>query len=241
MGDDETVVSQTSAVDDYSSPSYSASDYDNITFDITGKSEATDVGQQVPSTASQDVSENGVGSYSVHTSASTQQLVDISGISSWLLHSLLFLILGLTFEINATLSPEEDRLWNMVKAYSLDFNAWTALIEETEKTSEANVLKIRKVYDAFLAEFPLCYGYWKKFGADAMEIVALWTKGLCVEISQRQLQNQHNDIDDDSVSEFVSQDLAGWSVVDVGTTNGLLLQELAKQGYIIITIHNSSL
>jgi pre-mRNA-processing factor 39 len=23
--------------------------------------------------------------------------------------------------------------------------------------------KIRKVYDAFLAEFPLCYGYWKKY------------------------------------------------------------------------------
>ncbi|KAF8412047.1 hypothetical protein HHK36_004607 [Tetracentron sinense] len=25
------------------------------------------------------------------------------------------------------------------------------------------MLKIRKVYDAFLAEFPLCYGYWKKY------------------------------------------------------------------------------
>ncbi|XP_074268432.1 pre-mRNA-processing factor 39-1-like isoform X2 [Silene latifolia] len=25
------------------------------------------------------------------------------------------------------------------------------------------ILKIRKVYDAFLAEFPLCYGYWKKY------------------------------------------------------------------------------
>jgi pre-mRNA-processing factor 39 len=24
-------------------------------------------------------------------------------------------------------------------------------------------LKIRKVYDAFLGEFPLCYGYWKKY------------------------------------------------------------------------------
>ena len=26
-----------------------------------------------------------------------------------------------------------------------------------------NILKIRKVYDSFLAEFPLCYGYWKKY------------------------------------------------------------------------------
>ncbi|XP_023004937.1 pre-mRNA-processing factor 39 isoform X1 [Cucurbita maxima] len=61
------------------------------------------------------------------------------------------------------LSAEEDRLWNIVRANSLDFNAWTSLIEETEKVAEDNILKIRRVYDAFLAEFPLCYGYWKKY------------------------------------------------------------------------------
>ncbi|KAJ6843160.1 pre-mRNA-processing factor 39 isoform X1 [Iris pallida] len=60
-------------------------------------------------------------------------------------------------------SAEEDRLWNMVKANCLDFNSWTALIEETEKVAENNIVKIRKVYDAFLAEFPLCFGYWKKY------------------------------------------------------------------------------
>ncbi|KAM5563320.1 pre-mRNA-processing factor 39 [Rosa sericea] len=63
----------------------------------------------------------------------------------------------------SAISAEEDRLWNIVRANSLDFNAWTALIEETEKVAEDNILKIRKVYDAFLAEFPLCYGYWKKY------------------------------------------------------------------------------
>ncbi|XP_034690667.1 pre-mRNA-processing factor 39 [Vitis riparia] len=61
------------------------------------------------------------------------------------------------------MSAEEDRLWSIVRANSLDFNAWTALIEETEKIAEDNILKIRRVYDAFLAEFPLCYGYWKKY------------------------------------------------------------------------------
>ncbi|XP_022954297.1 pre-mRNA-processing factor 39-like isoform X1 [Cucurbita moschata] len=61
------------------------------------------------------------------------------------------------------LSAEEDRLWNIVRASSLDFNAWTSLIEETEKVAEDNILKIRRVYDAFLVEFPLCYGYWKKY------------------------------------------------------------------------------
>ncbi|KAK1428435.1 hypothetical protein QVD17_17269 [Tagetes erecta] len=87
------------------------------------------------------VSENGVNSYDVHNSASANQQEDGS----------------------AALSPEEERLWSIVNANSLEFNAWTALIEETEKTAEANILKIRKVYDAFLAEFPLCYGYWKKY------------------------------------------------------------------------------
>lgn len=67
------------------------------------------------------------------------------------------------FEDGAALSAEEERLWNIVKANSLDFNAWTSLIEETERVAQDNILKIRKVYDAFLAEFPLCYGYWKKY------------------------------------------------------------------------------
>nr|AEF01213.1 PRP39 [x Doritaenopsis hybrid cultivar] len=60
-------------------------------------------------------------------------------------------------------SAEEERLWNAVRINCLDFNAWTALIEETEKVAETNILKIRKVYDAFLVEFPLCFGYWKKY------------------------------------------------------------------------------
>ncbi|KAJ0967496.1 hypothetical protein J5N97_024413 [Dioscorea zingiberensis] len=60
-------------------------------------------------------------------------------------------------------NPEEERLWNLVRANCLDFNSWTTLIEETEKVAENNIGKIQKVYDAFLAEFPLCFGYWKKY------------------------------------------------------------------------------
>ncbi|KAJ1298242.1 hypothetical protein BS78_01G438800 [Paspalum vaginatum] len=63
----------------------------------------------------------------------------------------------------AVLSAEEARLWSVVTTNCLDFNAWTTLIDETEKNAESNILKIRKVYDAFLAEFPLCFGYWKKY------------------------------------------------------------------------------
>lgn len=72
------------------------------------------------------------------------------------------------------------------------------------------------------------------FGADVMEMVASWTKGLCVDISQRKIQNHHDNDD----SEFVSQEekeIAAWSVLDVGTGNGLLLQELFKQGFADLT------
>ena len=39
----------------------------------------------------------------------------------------------------STLSPEEERLWRIVKANSSEFNAWTALIEETERISQVSV------------------------------------------------------------------------------------------------------
>ncbi|CAA0823930.1 Tetratricopeptide repeat (TPR)-like superfamily protein [Striga hermonthica] len=86
------------------------------------------------------ITENGVASANGVGSAALHQPVDGSG-----------------------LSTEEERLWSIVTTNSLDFDAWTALIEETERMSEGNILKIRKVYDTFLAEFPLCYGYWKKY------------------------------------------------------------------------------
>ena len=70
-----------------------------------------------------------------------------------------------------------------------------------------------------------------------MEMVASWKKGLCADISQRHLQIQHKIDDSESVSQE-DKDLARWSVLDVGTGNGLLLQELAKQGYSII--HNNT-
>ncbi|KAM1798223.1 hypothetical protein EV1_031996 [Malus domestica] len=37
-----------------------------------------------------------------------------------------------------SMSVVEDRLWNIVRANSLDFNAWTTLIEETESVAEVH-------------------------------------------------------------------------------------------------------
>ncbi|CAI9282684.1 unnamed protein product [Lactuca saligna] len=72
------------------------------------------------------------------------------------------------------------------------------------------------------------------FGADVMEVVASWTKGLCVDLSQKELQNHHEN-DNSDLDKQGKRDLADWSVLDVGTGNGLLLQELAKQGFSDLT------
>lgn len=53
-------------------------------------------------------------------------------LSGFLIHKIFFCFLLLV----PTMSAEEDRLWSIVRTNSLDFNAWTALIEETEKIAE---------------------------------------------------------------------------------------------------------
>lgn len=66
-----------------------------------------------------------------------------------------------------------------------------------------------------------------RFGADVMEIVASWTKTLCTGICQNHLSNHVGDGEPVGLCE---KDLADWSVLDIGTGNGLLVQEFAKQG-----------
>lgn len=45
-----------------------------------------------------------------------------------------------------------------------------------------------------------------------------WTKGLCANVSR-------------GLNAADNKDLSNLSALDIGTGNGLLLQELAKQGY----------
>ncbi|XP_039046240.1 pre-mRNA-processing factor 39-like [Hibiscus syriacus] len=91
-----------------------------------------------------------------------------------------------------TLSGEEEHMWSIVRANSLDFNAWTTLIEETEKLAGNNIMKIRKVYDAFLAEFPLCYGYWKKYADHEAHIGSM---DKVVEVYERAVQGVTYSVD----------------------------------------------
>eukprot|EP00741_Cyanophora_paradoxa_P016312 tig00020911_g15749.t1 len=57
---------------------------------------------------------------------------------------------------------EYERLWKQVTGNPAEFQTWTNLIQITEREQD-NTEKLRKVYDAFLNEYPLCYGYWKKY------------------------------------------------------------------------------
>ncbi|CAL9190050.1 unnamed protein product [Musa hybrid cultivar] len=71
------------------------------------------------------------------------------------------------------------------------------------------------------------------FGNEVMETVAAWTKNLCANVYQSQKEDDNNNCTSDSGR--TSKDLSGWSVLDIGTGNGLLLQELAKQGFSNLT------
>ncbi|RYR60400.1 hypothetical protein Ahy_A04g017478 isoform B [Arachis hypogaea] len=62
-----------------------------------------------------------------------------------------------------------------------------------------------------------------------MEVVASWTKALCVDISQGGIPNHVDDVKAEA-SDLGNKVLSNWSVLHIRTGNGFLLQELAKQG-----------
>ncbi|XVF81884.1 hypothetical protein PTKIN_Ptkin15bG0191700 [Pterospermum kingtungense] len=72
------------------------------------------------------------------------------------------------------------------------------------------------------------------FGADVMETVTSWTKTLCIGISQGQMPNHVNEVKPEPLEED-DKYLFFWSVLDIGTGNGLLLQELSKLGFTDLT------
>ncbi|CAG8503243.1 7535_t:CDS:10 [Ambispora gerdemannii] len=64
-----------------------------------------------------------------------------------------------------------DRYWDIVKTNPDDFASWEYLIRLAEtaeggltpQSPPSNISNMRMVYDQFLAKFPLCFGYWKKY------------------------------------------------------------------------------
>ncbi|KAL8161136.1 hypothetical protein V2J09_012625 [Rumex salicifolius] len=76
---------------------------------------------------------------------------------------------------------------------------------------------------------------------EVMSTVVSWTRSLCIDISRHGVPNHVDDgrsSESSETSDTVagdSDDLSSWSVLDIGTGNGLLLQELAKQGFSDLT------
>lgn len=111
--------------------------------------------------------------------------------------------------------------------------------EEPDADSVSSMLGLQSYWDATYADELANYrehGHTGEiwFGADVMYTVASWTKDLCIEISQGHTLNQVDAVKSKPVEQG-DKNLSGWSVLDVGTGNGLLLQELAKQGFSDLT------
>ncbi|KAA8530619.1 hypothetical protein F0562_005447 [Nyssa sinensis] len=111
--------------------------------------------------------------------------------------------------------------------------------EEPDADTVASMLGFQSYWDATYADEMTNFrehGHvgevW--FGADVMEMVVSWTKSLCTNICQGQLAN-HVDDDKSEPDEKGDKSLVSWSVLDIGTGNGVLLQELAKQGFSDLT------
>ncbi|KAG0459683.1 hypothetical protein HPP92_022811 [Vanilla planifolia] len=68
------------------------------------------------------------------------------------------------------------------------------------------------------------------FGAEVMDTVVTWTKNLCLNQARVAIDGHSK-----FAMEYTSNDLSGWNVLDIGTGNGLLLQELFKQGFSDLT------
>ncbi|KAI4904162.1 hypothetical protein NFI96_013819 [Prochilodus magdalenae] len=64
-------------------------------------------------------------------------------------------------EEEGDLPVDFDRLWKVVNDNPQDFNGWTDLLQYCEQ--EGHMTASRRALNAFLAIYPLCYGYWKKF------------------------------------------------------------------------------
>ncbi|XP_075098411.1 uncharacterized protein LOC142175475 isoform X2 [Nicotiana tabacum] len=121
--------------------------------------------------------------------------------------------------------------------------AATDLISDDDRSVSADSWSIKSEYGSTLddeqrhadATEPLAAVNYRaacnyRFGADVMEIVTSWTKALCSNNCQNHLSNHVVDGNPQPVG-LGEKDLVDWSVLDIGTGNGLLLQEFAKQGF----------
>ncbi|KAF9353044.1 hypothetical protein BGX26_009184 [Mortierella sp. AD094] len=99
-----------------------------------------------------------------------------------------------------TLIESWDRCWALVKVTPSDFDAWEELMRLADRQDggftpgapQANISNVRTIYDAFLNQFPLCFGYWKKYSD--LEYLAKGVEGA-IEIFERGVKSISNSVD----------------------------------------------
>ncbi|EOY27807.1 hypothetical protein QUC31_012696 [Theobroma cacao] len=89
-------------------------------------------------------------------------------------------------ETGDSLGFDEVKLKEFIAQGKLDFDGWTSLILDVENSFHDEIEKICLVYDSFLFEFPLCYGYWRKY---ADHVIRLCTIDKAVEVFERAVQS----------------------------------------------------
>lgn len=138
---------------------------------------------------------------------------------------------------------DEQRHVDASEALSSGFRAasdYSSDKEAPDADVEPSVLGLQSYWDATYADELANFhehGHpgevW--FGADVMDIVSSWTRNLCTNISEGRMEHLDDIIGEPKSSEQISNDLSMWSVLDIGTGNGLLLQGLEKQGFSDLT------
>ncbi|CAH1399621.1 unnamed protein product [Nezara viridula] len=63
--------------------------------------------------------------------------------------------------VKSKILPELEKYWKAVNDDPTDFTGWTYLLQYVDQ--ESDVEAAREAYDAFLALYPYCYGYWRKY------------------------------------------------------------------------------
>ncbi|KAG0029080.1 hypothetical protein BGZ81_004162 [Podila clonocystis] len=93
-----------------------------------------------------------------------------------------------------------DRIWAVVQANPAEFDAWEELMQLADRqdggfgpeSPPANITNVRIIYDAFLNQFPLCFGYWKKYSD--IEFMVRGVDGA-IEIFERGVTSITNSVD----------------------------------------------
>ncbi|KAF9427705.1 hypothetical protein BGZ94_004359 [Podila epigama] len=93
-----------------------------------------------------------------------------------------------------------DRIWAVVQATPTEFDAWEELLQLVDRQDggfgpdapAANMNNVRIIYDAFLNQFPLCFGYWKKYSD--IEFMSRGYEGA-IEIFERGVKSIANSVD----------------------------------------------